>query len=374
MTNTPDDSLSPHEQSKAPIGSTPKPPKEKPIRYPLTWDQALKDYEDGLITPRGLIYYSVACRTKRLKVNVTTYCKDLKLGQATYYRAVGALKAKQRLNVEAPGGMILSLPEIENETPEAESFTVSGVSQSRESSITDERVLSNAIESSQSREDLSQMRGTVSQERESSKMKPAQGASFKNAGCTNKRSKNLKDQIGSQTDAPSSLNRGELGTVASHSNPYDAEVIELLMLATEAGIQTNATISKTIAELRLQRSAAETRKVVENAITAVAEQIQRNKCRNPGGYLNSAIRRGFTANGAKQARRRDHPPMEPPSLNQAAGRVSQTLAQGNRRDAINYLQTLWDYGFCDLIEEMIHLFRRDWQFSLTSEGVRDAAD
>jgi hypothetical protein len=65
--------------------------------------------------------------------------------------------------------------------------------------------------------------------------------------------------------------------------------------------------------------------------------------------------------------------MQPPALNYAAGVVNQAIAEGKRGAAIAYLQTLWDSGFCDLIEEMIHLFRRDWQLSLTSQGVRDAA-
>jgi hypothetical protein len=345
----------------------------KPCRYRLTWEQARQDYEDGLLTPRGLIYYSVACRTKRLKVNVPTYCKELKLHQSTYYRAIGALKARKRLNIEAPDGIVMELPDAENEAPEAESFTVSALSQSCETSRASAKPLAAEREPSQSCESNSQQSENLSQSCESQNLKPAQGATFENAECTNRSLNTFKDQIGSSTDAAEPLNRDELGTTAKTPNPYDSEIIELLTLATTNGIQTNATISRTIAELRLQHDAAAARKIVENAISAVAEQIQRHKCKNPGGYLNAALRRGFTANGAKQARRRDHPPMQPPALNYAAGVVNQAIAQGNRGAAIAYLQTLWDSGFCDLIEEMIHLFRRDWQLSLTSQGVRDAA-
>jgi hypothetical protein len=52
MTNTPDDPLSPHEHSKAPIGST----ADEPCHY-LTWEQVLQDYKDGLLTKRGLRHY-----------------------------------------------------------------------------------------------------------------------------------------------------------------------------------------------------------------------------------------------------------------------------------------------------------------------------
>ncbi|PSB29926.1 hypothetical protein [Stenomitos frigidus] len=53
MTNTSCDPLSPGEQ--APLGSTQA--GHTNTGYELTWEQALQDYKDGLITRRGLRHY-----------------------------------------------------------------------------------------------------------------------------------------------------------------------------------------------------------------------------------------------------------------------------------------------------------------------------
>ena len=351
MTNLPDDSASTDRHKQTPIGAIlatgNHPHDQKPLRYRLTWEQALQDYEDGLITHRGLVYYSVATKAKRLKVNVAAYCKELNIHKATYYRSIGALEARKRLYADAPDGMILSMPDLENEDQEAESFTVSGESQ---------------------------LSDNPSQLSDNPKMKPAQEASFKNAECTNRDLKNLKETIGTHTVAPSSLNSDGLGTKLDPSNPYEAEIKELLMLATQAGIKTNGTISRTMAALRLQRSAADTPRAVENSVSAVVEQMRLGKCKNPSAMLNASLQRelkgqGFTANEAKRnAKGRT----EEPRLNEVALSISKALERHDRAWALGRLQQLWDDGYQDLIEEMLHLFKREWNFSLTAKGVRDA--
>jgi len=372
MTNLPDDSASTDRHKQTPIGAIlatgNHPHDQKPLRYRLTWEQALQDYEDGLITHRGLVYYSVATKAKRLKVNVAAYCKELNIHKATYYRSIGALEARKRLYADAPDGMILSMPDLENEDQEAESFTVSGESQLSDnpSQLSDNP--------SQLSDNPSQLSDNPSQLSDNPKMKPAQEASFKNAECTNRDLKNLKETIGTHTVAPSSLNSDGLGTKLDPSNPYEAEIKELLMLATQAGIKTNGTISRTMAALRLQRSAADTPRAVENSVSAVVEQMRLGKCKNPSAMLNASLQRelkgqGFTANEAKRnAKGRT----EEPRLNEVALSISKALERHDRAWALGRLQQLWDDGYQDLIEEMLHLFKREWNFSLTAKGVRDA--
>ena len=362
MANLPDDSVSSSGHGQDSFGLKPSATIEKPCRYRMTWEQTLQDYEDGLITPRGLIYYSVATRTRRLKINVATYCKELKLHRATYYRSLGALTARKRLNADAPGGMILSMPDAENEDQEPESFTTSALSLSCDTHSHDSDTHSHDSD-------------THSHDSDTPKMKPAQGASFKNAKCTNRDLKNLKETIGTSTVAPSSLNSDELGTRLDPSNPYEAEIKELLLLATQAGIKTNGTHSRTIAALRLQRSAAETRLAVEKSISAVVEQMRQGKCKNPGAMFNKSLQRelhgqGFTANEAKRAAK-NGAVVKQPSLNEASFTVGKALEQGDRTTALNYLQKLWDSGCHDLVEHMLHLFKREWGFQLTVEGVTD---
>ncbi len=202
---------------------------------------------------------------------------------------------------------------------------------------------------------------------------PAPEASFKDPECTNRSNKEFKRTIGTSTVAPSSLNSDGLGTKLDLSNPYETEVKALLMLATQAGIKTNGTHSRTIAALRLQRSAAETRLAVEKSVSAVAEQIKRGKCNNPSAMFNASLQRelngqGFTANEAK---RNTKGRTEEPSLNEVALSISKALERHDRAWALGRLQQLWDDGYQNLIEEMLHLFKREWGFSLTAQGVRD---
>lgn len=236
-------------------------------------------------------------------------------------------------------------------------------------------IVSHMRQENHTRDKKSHGRDSQSHGRESLNSEPAQEASFKNAECTNKRSnKNLKETIGTHTVDPSGLNSGELGTKLDPSNPYEDELRTLLLLATQAGIKTNGTISRTITALRLQRSAADTRQAVENSVSAVVEQVSRGKCKDPSAMLNASLQRelngqGFTANEAKRnAKGRK----VEPSLNEVAGIVNEALAHGDRDRALDHLQELWATGYHNLIEEVLQLFRRNWGFSLTHNGVRDA--
>jgi len=150
-------------------------------------------------------------------------------------------------------------------------------------------------------------------------------------------------------------------------------------LLEESGVKTNKTIQETIASLISNRSAAA--RLVENAISALHEQQIKGTVRNPQGFINAALKRNFTANGAKvdaREHRRQEPkpdepygfPVEPPSLNQISQSVDMALMGSDRPFALGKLQQLWFEGWHDQVEELL-ILRRDWGFLVTGEGVRD---
>jgi hypothetical protein len=147
--------------------------------YPITWLQALQDYQDGILTPRGLIYCYFMTHLRlgtETQVDVDELCKLLKLGTATYYRAVGALKGKGRLNIRR-GQMRVSVPEIQS---------LQALSQSRESDY-------QSRESDyQSRESDYQSRESDYQSRESANgTEPSQDRDFLNCENVPNKSKQI---------------------------------------------------------------------------------------------------------------------------------------------------------------------------------------
>ncbi|NJR63349.1 MAG: hypothetical protein HC769_33975 [Cyanobacteria bacterium CRU_2_1] len=214
---------------------------------------------------------------------------------------------------------------------------------------------------------------------------PGQEAIPENAECTNNRSTDLQNNRTVDPSLPpcfEELDRKELGT--GSQDLLEEEVSALLTLIQDSGIRTNGTIQQTIVSLVFQEGSAAARRLVENSVSAVVEQQKKGNCRNPGGMLVAGLRRGFTANGAKRdARERREPTAKPetevfgfpipdPNFNQVAAAIDQALLRGDRGFALGKLQNLWVQGFCDLVEELVITFKRDWQFRLTNQGVQDA--
>ncbi len=203
------------------------------------------------------------------------------------------------------------------------------------------------------------------------------------AKCTNNREQEFKEN--KQTvppNPPCSKDVDSKGLGTGSIDPLTADVERFCRLLQEAGVRPNKTIQTTLSTLLLNESAAAVRRLVENSISALQEQEAKGTVRNPGGFINAALRCGFTANGAKveaRERRRQEPnpeesfgfPVEPPSLNQISQSVDMALIRGDRPFALGKLQQLWSEGHHDLVEEMLYLFKRDWGFSLTNEGIRD---
>ncbi|NJP12302.1 MAG: hypothetical protein HC866_24865 [Leptolyngbyaceae cyanobacterium RU_5_1] len=175
--------------------------------------------------------------------------------------------------------------------------------------------------------------------------------------------------------------------VQAPKTPQSKRFQPFLELVQDSGIHSNGTIQETIVSLVFQEGSAAARRIVENSVSAVIEQQKKGNCRNPGGMLVAGLRRGFTANEAKrEARKKEHQkpkephdperfefPLSPPSFNQVAASINQAIFRSDRGFALYKLQTLWDQGFHDLVEELCITFKRDWQFHITNQGVRDVA-
>ncbi|MDX2241386.1 MAG: hypothetical protein NW224_11940 [Leptolyngbyaceae cyanobacterium bins.302] len=331
--------------------------------YPVTWEQAVKDYHDGIITPRGLVYCYFVVNFRpgtETQVDVDELCKLLQLHEATYYRAVGALKAKGRLNIRR-GQMRVSIPEI---------GSLSAQSQSCEF---DSQLCEN---DSQICELNSQLCETESQSCENgNELKPStDGVSRNCANVPNRSFKYLKEQ---QTVPPThpvteeGINSEGIGT--NESDPLTQEVEDLCTQIEAGGVRCNKTIQEAIATLLLNQPAPRAAAIVRNALSSLQEQQELGMVRNPGGFLKAALQRGFTANGAKAEARhhREEPTRpQPPSLTEISLQVDSYLMSDRRDWALNKLEKLWSEGWHDQLEELLQL-RRDWGFSLTQGGVSD---
>lgn len=325
--------------------------------YALTWSQAQQDYLDGILTPRGLIYCYFATNVgpgRETDVDVDQLCSDLGVGRATYYRAVGSLKARGRLNIRQ-GHMIVGMPEI---------IPQSGLSQLRDREY-------------QIRELEYQIRDEQYQIRESEKfeneLKPLQKEDFNpKPECTNNRSLNRSNK--QRTEVPpippcsEDIDRRGVGT--GSEDPLEADVERLSAFIQDNGIRPNKTIQTALAELLYRQGSAAAAQVVENAVSAVVEQLQLGNVRNPGGMLVAGLRRSFTANEAKRQARGQQPKDPPPNLTQLAIAIDQAVHRGDRNWALGRLRELW-HDWPDEIEELMIMRKRDWRFRIDANGPRE---
>lgn len=331
--------------------------------YPVTWRQALQDYQDGILTPRGLIYCYFVVHLRpgvETHVDVDELCRLLEIGTATYYRAIGALKAKKRLNIRR-GKMLVGIPEIPLEPL---------FSQLRESN-------SQLRESNSQLGELdSQLRELDSQLRENgNELEASQDGDFLNFENVPNKQKKFKETNKLGTDPPThpvlkGIDRKGIGT--GERNSLEADIERLSALIQQAGARPNKTIQQAIASLLIQEGSARAAQAVENSISALQEQQEKGTVRNPGGFIVAALRRHFTANQAKkQARVHRQGKSQPISLNQEEMQIDSYLMSDRRDWALTKLQSLWSEGWHDQVEELLQL-RRDWGFAVTEGGVIDA--
>lgn len=115
--------------------------------YRLSLEKAKKDYEDGIITATGLVYYAVGIYRKpgqKLRVkDIDAFCSEIGINRATFYRAISKLKAKNRLEWEAIAGVDLWIPLEPNvrKHPTAENQTEQEVSQNCETLLQNSETL-----------------------------------------------------------------------------------------------------------------------------------------------------------------------------------------------------------------------------------------
>ncbi|NJL57254.1 hypothetical protein HC928_20520 [bacterium] len=146
----------------------------------------------------------------------------------------------------------------------------------------------------------------------------------------------------------------------------------------------------------MQRSLtpAAARRAVENAVSAVVEQLAAGNARNPGGMLVDALRRGYTANAAKRSTRQNThsesqsaanleapqpvqpstpptPVPQPPNSVEISLAIDLALRDGDRPFALGKLQRLWLEGWHDLVAELCKL-RREWGFTVGDRGPIEA--
>ncbi len=87
--------------------------------FRISLEQAKRDYQDGIITAAGLIYYAIGIYRKpgdKLKIpNVDSFCQLLGIASSTFYKVVSKLRVQGRLNWEATDGVnvwLLEEPQV----------------------------------------------------------------------------------------------------------------------------------------------------------------------------------------------------------------------------------------------------------------------
>jgi len=170
------------------------------------------------------------------------------------------------------------------------------------------------------------------------------------------------------SDPPESEPRSEQFQSIREDPGGDASA-SLERLCTNAGIQTNKTIRGSLCTLERAVGSAAAAAAVRNAISALEEQRKVGQVRNPCGFFISALRRGYTSNQAKKRQQKGE--VQPPDLNQVEAAVDQAIFGGDRPFAQARLQQVWADGWSDPLTDLLML-RRDWRFTLTEQGVKDA--
>lgn len=87
--------------------------KKSAPHHRISVKDVIRDYQAGLLTPAGAIFYLVAASRRigqAVRVSRSWICKSLNIPQSTYYRAIAALEEQCRLQVSAPDEMILKVP------------------------------------------------------------------------------------------------------------------------------------------------------------------------------------------------------------------------------------------------------------------------
>jgi DNA-binding MarR family transcriptional regulator len=187
----------------------------------------------------------------------------------------------------------------------------------------------------------------------------------------------------------------DLGTSVLLNPDTDQEEIGTIFdrvtrFLSESGFQVNHAIRATLTKLSEQMEPKAFIGRVNNAVSAVQEQIQRGNLRKPTPepLLNAALQGRFTSNSAKrkvrlkrkeaQAEQRSEevsvppPVLRVPKFDELA--VSQLVGEmvfrGDRHQALGELQQWWAEGLRDDVINLLQL-RRDWGFVIGEAGPQE---
>ena len=85
----------------------------------LTFDDVTRDFRDGLLTPRGALFYAISATRKQgevIRLNPEALAKRIGIKRTAYYDALAALTVRKRLQFEATE-MVVSVPVDDDGTP-----------------------------------------------------------------------------------------------------------------------------------------------------------------------------------------------------------------------------------------------------------------
>lgn len=264
------------------------------LHYRLDHEEWLRACRELKSSERDVLYY---LRTldpfgdNPIDIKVREMARELNVSPSTVSRALKALDAKGWIDLEIVSARVKLHT----------SQSVEKVLPLRNSDAPEQHPGQNTVEKV-----LPQRNGVVSAQQERSprnkddreatlegemalpveSLEPNQDSDFSDfefsTECTRSVLKHLNKQTGSQANPSMKIDREDIGT--------------LLARIEAAGVSVNAAISATLTNLyRSDPDNAAAR--VRNALSSLQEQ---DNIRNPQAFLNAALKRGFTANQAKQ--------------------------------------------------------------------------
>ncbi|MBL1177839.1 hypothetical protein [Pantanalinema sp. GBBB05] len=87
--------------------------KRTPRHHRLTLETIVQDYREGLITPKGAVFYTISASAPPgypITLSPQHLCKLFPISKSSYYNAIAALKLGKRLEFVADGTMQLWVP------------------------------------------------------------------------------------------------------------------------------------------------------------------------------------------------------------------------------------------------------------------------
>lgn len=79
----------------------------------ITVQDVIRDYQAGLLTPAGAIFYLVAASRKigeAVRISRSWICQKLGIKKTTYYRAIAALEDENRMSFRIPDEAVATIP------------------------------------------------------------------------------------------------------------------------------------------------------------------------------------------------------------------------------------------------------------------------